>query len=65
MIGVSATPVSKPICLSAAIILCALCQSRSRRSGSRSMMSSAAMTDATDAGGGLAEKIRGRDVCFM
>mgnify|MGYP000709427525 CR=1 FL=1 len=34
------------------------------RSGSRSMISSALITDATEAGGGAAEKISDRALCF-
>jgi hypothetical protein len=43
----------------------AFSQSRSRRSGSRSMISTVARAAATDAGGGAAEKMSVRARCLM
>jgi hypothetical protein len=63
MIGVSLAPVSKPSERSPSATRRVFSQSRSRRSGSCSMMSSAARTPATEAGGALAVKISARLWC--
>ena len=48
------------------LIMYSVCSHRRfRRSGSRSMISSALITEATDAGGGAAEKISERALCLM
>ncbi len=63
--GVAESPVSKPRDLKPAAMKRVFSHSRSRRSGSRSMISSALSTEATEAGGAAAEKISERARCLM
>ncbi len=65
MMGVSDGPVSKPAARRRSIMMRVFRHSCSRRQSSSSMTSTAAETEATEAGGMLAEKIRERAMCRM
>ena len=64
-IGVSAVPTLKPRDLNPFTILCPIVCRRRTLSGSFSMMSRHALTEAIVAGGMLALKISGRAKCLM
>ena len=65
IIGVWLSPVSNPISRNPFLILWVFSQSRFLLSGSARIISRAAMTVATAAGGMLAEKMSARELCFM